>query len=84
MTLAVLVFGAPTFVMGLTFSVLAQMWRDDRGSVGGAIGINTLGGALAAPIFAPFLLPMIGSKWALICGEHGILAVVFAELDRNR
>ena len=64
--LASLVFGPTTMVMGITFSALAQTWRDQRGRVGAAIAINTAGASLASPIFAPLILPAMGSKWSLV------------------
>ena len=49
MAVALLVFGLPTLMMGATFSHLAQTARHAGGGVGRALGLNTLGGAIAAP-----------------------------------
>lgn len=75
MLLAALVFGAPTCLMGITFSALAQLWRDGQGGVGRPISINTTGAALASPLFAPLVLPMVGLKWTLFLVSAGYLTL---------
>ncbi len=62
---ALLIFLPPTLLMGATFSHLAQAARDEFG-VGRAIGLNTLGGALAPLVFGVVLLPLMGSKLLLL------------------
>ena len=73
--LATAVFALPSFLMGMTCSTLAQIWRDACGSVGTALGINTLGAALAAPLFAPIVLPLLGAKWSLLSVSLGYMAL---------
>ena len=63
--IAVLIFLLPTLVMGATFSHLAQGSRDSLG-LGRALGLNTLGAALAPLLFGVVLLPLLGSKTALL------------------
>ncbi len=74
MMLATTVFALPTFLMGMTFSLLAQMFRDRVGGVGRALSINTLGGAWPLR-FSPVLLPRLGAKWALIAVGLGYFAL---------
>jgi len=63
--LGMMVFGLPTLVMGVLFSHLVQAARTDRGGVGRAVAVNTLGGALAPAVFGVILLPVLRAKWAL-------------------
>jgi spermidine synthase len=77
MGLAVLVFALPTCLMGMTFSLLAALVRERLGSIGQALGINTLGGAVAAPLFAPLLLPQMGAKWTLMAISLGYLSLIW-------
>ncbi len=74
--LALLVFGLPTLIMGAIFSHLAQTARRPGGGVGRAIAINTLGGAIAPPLFVVWLLPMWEAKWALVAVALGYLALL--------
>ncbi len=76
MILALLVFGLPTVLMGATFSHLAQAARGSRGGVGRALGLNTLGAALAPLLFGVVLLPMVGAKWALSIAALGYLMLL--------
>lgn len=72
---ALLIFLPPTLLMGATFSHLAQAARDEFG-VGRAIGLNTLGGALAPLLFGVVLLPVVGSKLLLTLLCIAYLALV--------
>lgn len=74
--IAALVFALPTLLMGATFSHLAQAARRERGGVGRALCINTLGGSLAAVTFGIILLPAIGAKWALTIVALGYLVLL--------
>ncbi|MHC4421840.1 MAG: fused MFS/spermidine synthase [Planctomycetota bacterium] len=65
MLIALLVFLAPTMLMGATFSHLAQAAREARGGIGRALGLNTLGSSLAPLLFGVVLLPLVGARWAL-------------------
>lgn len=82
-TIAVLVFAAPTLLMGATFSHLAQAARRKGGGVGRALFINTLGGSLAAISFGVLLLPAIGAKWALTIVALGYLTLMPNWRDRR-
>lgn len=64
--LAAMVFFLPTFVMGATFSHLAQAARRSSSGFGYALSINTLGASLAAAVFSVLLLPHMGLKWTLL------------------
>jgi spermidine synthase len=71
---AAAVFFLPTVVMGATFAHLAQAARDGLG-LGRAIGLNTLGAALAPALFGVLMLPRLGSKGALVLVVLGYLAL---------
>ena len=73
--IAVVVFAAPTIVMGALFSLIAQAAVSSSGGVGRMIAANTLGGALAASVFLYLLLPMAGLKAALGVVAIGYLAL---------
>lgn len=64
-TIAALVFALPTLLMGATFSHLAQAARREHGGVGRALGINTIGGAVAPILFGIIMLPATGAKITL-------------------
>lgn len=74
--LASCVFLLPTIVMGALFSHLAQASRGVDGGVGRALALNTLGGALAAPIFSVILIPAIGPQRALIAIAGGYFVLM--------
>jgi spermidine synthase len=65
LAVALAVFFLPTLMMGATFSHLAQAARDRTG-LGVALGVNTLGAALAPLLFGIILLPAWGSKTTLL------------------
>ncbi|MEM7083031.1 MAG: fused MFS/spermidine synthase [Pseudomonadota bacterium] len=65
MMLALSVYGLPSLFMGALFALLAQHYREERGEVGRALSINTLGAALAPIVFGIVLLPLLGAKWSL-------------------
>ncbi len=73
--IALAVFLLPTLLMGATFSHLAQASRDTLG-VGRALGINTLGAALAPLLFGVVLLPLVGSKTLLILVSVAYLLLI--------
>ncbi|MEO0972958.1 MAG: fused MFS/spermidine synthase, partial [Pseudomonadota bacterium] len=75
LTLALSVYLLPSFLMGMTFALLTQRARQVRGDIGHALGVNTLGGALAPALFAVLLLPLIGAKWSF-----GLLAFTYLVL----
>lgn len=76
MLLALLVFFLPAFLMGATFSHLAQAARQEQGGVGRALGVNTLGGALAPLLFGVILLPAVGAQTALLIVSFAYLLLI--------
>lgn len=64
--MAVVAFALPTFVMGALFTHLVGQARDAGASLGHAIGVNTLGAALAPLCFGVALAPALGPKGALL------------------
>ncbi|HKQ38091.1 MAG TPA: fused MFS/spermidine synthase [Verrucomicrobiae bacterium] len=75
--LAATVFLLPTFLMGAIFSLLMQQHEN---SVSKMLAANTFGSALAPFVLGFGLLPVIGSKWALV-----LLSVAyFAVMTRSR
>lgn len=74
--IAALAFLLPTIVMGALFSHLSTSARDGGISFGRAIGVNTLGAAIAPLLFGVVLLPMIGLKLTLILASAGYLLLV--------
>ncbi len=76
MGLALIVFLLPAVLMGALFSHLAQSARRERGGVGRALGLNTLGASLAPLVFGVWVLPGLGTKTALILAALGYLLFV--------
>jgi len=73
--LAVTAFLIPTLIMGALFSHLASEARLAGISFGRAIGVNTLGAALAPLSCGVILLPMLGSTFALLLVAAAYLAL---------
>ncbi|MBL8268765.1 MAG: fused MFS/spermidine synthase [Steroidobacter sp.] len=71
--IAALAFLLPTILMGALFSHLSTSARDAGISFGQAIGINTLGAAVASLLFGVLLLPLLGLKLALLSISAGYL-----------
>lgn len=71
--LAVTAFLIPTLIMGALFSHLAGEARSSGISFGRAIGVNTLGAALAPLICGVILLPALGSTLTLLLISAGYL-----------
>jgi spermidine synthase len=71
--MAVIAFLLPTIVMGALFSHLCATARDGGISFGRAIGVNTLGAAIAPLLFGVVLLPLLGLKLALLLISAGYL-----------
>lgn len=69
-------FLLPTLFMGATFSHLAQHLRREYGGVGRALCLNTLGGALAPPLFGILLIPLLGLKIILLVVAVGYLPLM--------
>ncbi len=64
--LALALFLLPAAAMGAVFSDLAQAVRDQRGSLGFAVGVNSIGAALAPLLAAQILIPGLGVWRALL------------------
>ena len=75
-TPALLAFGAPTAVMGALFSHLARSASAAGVGFGRALGVNTLGAAVAPGLFGVLVLPALGSKLALLSVAAGYLLLV--------
>ncbi|MGQ0698520.1 MAG: fused MFS/spermidine synthase [Panacagrimonas sp.] len=73
--LAASAFLLPTFVMGALFSHLATQAGCVGISFGRALGVNTLGAAVAPLLFGVWLIPGIGSKFALLLVAAGYLVL---------
>jgi spermidine synthase len=80
--LALLAFGAPTFVMGALFCHLAAEARAAGASLGRALGVNTLGAAAAPALFGVVALPLLGPKVALLVIAAGYLLLAAASVRR--
>ncbi len=76
--LALAAFLLPTLAMGALFSHLCLQARDAGIGLGTSLGINTLGAALAGPLFGALLLPVFGAKVALLVIVAGYLLLVSA------
>jgi spermidine synthase len=73
---ALLAFGLPTLVMGAVFSHLARLAQASGTSFGRALGVNTLGAALAPGLFGVLVAPAVGPKLALLLVDVGYLALI--------
>ncbi|HSI52171.1 MAG TPA: fused MFS/spermidine synthase [Ideonella sp.] len=71
--LALLAFGLPTLVMGALFSELSRRAMARGLSLGRALGVNTLGAALAPLLFGVLLVPLVGPKGGLLLVAAGYL-----------
>ncbi len=63
---ALLAFALPTLAMGALFSHLATQARRAGVGLGTTLGANTLGAAAAPPLVAWALVPLLGSRGALL------------------
>lgn len=73
---ALFAFGPATLVMGALFSHLSRNAHASGLGFGRALGINTLGAALAPALFGVLALPSLGPKLALLLIDIGYLALV--------
>lgn len=80
--LALLAFLLPTLLMGALFVHLMQSALSEGAGFGRALAANTLGSALAAPVFGVMLAPLLGSKGALLAVVAGYLALSFLQAPR--
>jgi spermidine synthase len=74
--IAAMAFFLPTLVMGALFSHLSTSARSNGISFGHAIGVNTLGAAIAPFLFGVWLLPLLGLKFALLLVSIGYAMLV--------
>jgi spermidine synthase len=66
LAVALALFLLPSAAMGALFGCLLQRTRDDRGSVGWAVGINSVGAATAPLVASQLLVPALGAWRALV------------------
>src|SRR5712675_509795 len=76
LAVALALFLVPSAAMGALFGLLAQWVRDQRGSLGWAIGINSLGASAAPLLTAQFVIPAFGAWMALIPVALGYLLLL--------
>jgi spermidine synthase len=76
LAVATALFLIPSAAMGALFGHLAQRVRDRRGSLGWAVGINSIGASMAPLLTAQFLIPGFGTRTALILVSLGYLLLV--------
>ena len=72
----------PSFLMGWTFSQLAQWSRNRTGRLGPAVAVNLLAAAVAPVVFGVVLTPWVGPDWAGLGVVAGYL--LLAGLDGSR
>lgn len=71
--IAAAAFLLPTMLMGALFSHLSTSARAAGISFGHALGVNTLGAAIAPLLFGVLLMPWLGLKFALLSVATGYL-----------
>lgn len=76
LAVAIALFLVPATAMGALFGLLAQRVSDQRGSVGAAVGINSLGACIAPLLAAQFLIPALGAWTALLAVALGYLLLL--------
>ncbi|MCK1383266.1 spermidine synthase [Bradyrhizobium sp. 21] len=76
LAVAIALFLAPSTAMGALFGLLAQRVRDQRGSVGWAVGINSLGASIAPLVAAQLLIPTFGTWQAILPIALGYLVLL--------
>jgi spermidine synthase len=69
-------FFLPTLVMGALFSDLSAQARAMQVSFGRALGWNTMGAAIASPLFGTLLVPKVGPTYGLVLISASYLALV--------
>jgi len=75
LAVAAMLFLLPSVAMGALFGCLAQAVRDRRGTLGWAVGVNSLGAAAAAPLTALVLIPSFGAWAALLLAALAYLVL---------
>jgi len=76
LAVAMALFLVPSTAMGALFGLLAQQVRDRRGSLGWAVGINSIGASMAPLVTAQCLIPAFGAWTALIPVALGYLLLL--------
>lgn len=76
LAVAIALFLIPATAMGALFGLLAQRVSDQRGSVGSAVGINSLGACIAPLVAAQFMIPVFGAWTALLPVTLGYLLLL--------
>jgi len=76
LAVAISLFLVPATAMGALFGLLAQRVSDQRGSVGAAVGINSLGACIAPLVAAQILIPALGAWTALLAVALGYLLLL--------
>ncbi len=82
--IAIVAFLLPTIVMGALFSHLSTHARVHGISFGLALGVNTLGAALAPLLFGVMLVPALGPKLSLLFVAVGYLALSIGRAGISR
>jgi spermidine synthase len=76
LAVAMALFLVPSTAMGALFGLLAQRVRDQRGSLGWAVGVNSIGASMAPLLTAQVLIPAFGAWTALIPVALGYLLLL--------
>jgi spermidine synthase len=76
LAVAIALFLLPATAMGALFGHLAQQVRDRRGSLGWAVGINSVGASMAPLATAQVLIPAFGAWTSLIPIALGYLLLL--------
>ncbi|WGR74556.1 MULTISPECIES: spermidine synthase [unclassified Bradyrhizobium] len=76
LAVAIALFLLPATAMGALFGHLAQQVRDRRGSLGWAVGINSIGASIAPLTTAQILIPAFGAWTSLIPIALGYLLLL--------
>ncbi len=74
--MALMLFLLPSMAMGALFGQLIQEVRNISGSVGWAVGVNSLGAAIAPLVAAQLLIPAFGTWRALVIVAVGYLLLL--------
>ena len=76
LAITIALFLVPSAAMGTLFGFLAQTVRDRRGSLGWAVGINSIGASLGPLLAAQVLIPAFGAWTGLIPVALGYLLLL--------
>ena len=69
-------FLVPAAAMGALFGCLAQAWRDRRGLLGVALGVNAAGAAMAPMVASLVVIPFVGALAGLLVVAIGFLTLI--------